>query len=68
MKTIKVRENPNIVNNCLRYEHLDGYPWPAIAGSCRGCRYNYIPEAMDGGCKHPDGFLPRKEKHNATIS
>ncbi len=46
-------------NNCLRYEHLDGYPMPESKYSCRGCRYSYDPELYDPGCKHPDGLLER---------
>ena len=46
-------------NNCLRYEHLDGYDEPESAYSCRGCKYSCNPDLYDGGCKHPDGLLER---------
>lgn len=41
-------------NNCIRYEHLDGYPIPKTSDSCCGCKYSFAPELFDGGCNHPD--------------
>lgn len=51
-----------IVNNCLRYQHEAGYEYPRLPDSCRGCRYSFAPELYDGGCKHPEGYLPRNQQ------
>ena len=50
-------------NECLRYEHLDGYPTPKSSDSCRGCKYSYDPNLYSPGCKHPDGCLERNQKN-----
>ena len=55
-------------NDCLRYEHLDGYPYPCTAGSCKGCRHSYDPNLYDAGCKHPEGILPRISEPGTTIN
>ena len=55
-------------NNCLRYEHVDGYPEPESAASCRGCRYSHDPNGYDPGCTHPDGCLHRRDKSSKKLT
>ena len=45
---INNRHNTDMPSTCIRYGAW-GY-----FGSCQGCKYNYIPEAHDGGCKIRD--------------
>ena len=49
-------------NNCIRYEHADGYPMPESRYSCRGCKNSFDPNLYDAGCRHPDGPQPRESK------
>lgn len=51
-----------IENDCLRYRHIQGYPYPRNPDSCRGCEYSYDPRYYDSGCKHPQGPLPRNQR------
>ena len=51
-----------IINDCLRYRHIWGYPYPRTPDSCRGCVYSYDPALYDPGCRHPQGVLPRNQR------
>lgn len=48
-----------IANDCKRYTHEPGYPYPKVSDSCRGCKYSYDPALYDAGC--PYGPLLRDE-------
>ena len=51
-----------VKNNCICYEHADGYPMPESRYSCRGCKNSFDPNLYDAGCRHPDGPSPRDDK------
>ena len=55
-------KDTGIVNDCLRYTHKEGYPYPQTPGSCKGCMYSIDPRLYDAGCGHEKGHLPRNQR------
>lgn len=55
-------------NNCARYEHVPGFPYPMTHGSCKGCIHSIDPMLYDAGCGHDDGFLRRDRDNDIHLT
>ena len=55
--------------NCIRYEHVEGFPEPGTPDSCIGCRYSIDPNLENPGCTLPDGpFLRDQGESELTMT